>query len=208
MKSKDMTAYNRVLTDCLTSLVVVEPPLVNFYMYFTFSRTNVYDTTAVMGTFPSTTSLPFSSSSISFLAVLITHFLPLLLLLLETLGYIDVWFRELLRNDKRLSNDFDSSYFCKALSIMFETEHHQLILRVLTLLYNYADLFSGKITRKAVLIGIVFPFPCFLSFFSATSLNYCTIISSYLPPPPSSFSRSITQTIFLQNVSPLGIYNT
>eukprot|EP01102_Stenamoeba_stenopodia_P008063 TRINITY_DN2288_c0_g1_i1.p1 TRINITY_DN2288_c0_g1~~TRINITY_DN2288_c0_g1_i1.p1 ORF type:complete len:583 (-),score=111.95 TRINITY_DN2288_c0_g1_i1:11-1759(-) len=145
MKSKDLAYFNRVLTDCLSSLVSVEPALINFYMYFTFSRTNVYETTAVM----------------------------------ETLSYVDVWFKEIMKADKRLSNDFDVNYFCKAISIMIETEHHQLILRVLTLIYNYAEIFSGKITRKTLLIDVLLKqyfFKLFLHWESSIRNAYQQII--------------------------------
>jgi len=67
---------------------------------------------------------------------------------IETLTYVDIWLRELADKNICLPNDFDCSLFCSAVDVMIDSEHHQLILRLLTLIYKYADIFCDELRRQ------------------------------------------------------------
>eukprot|EP01103_Thecamoeba_quadrilineata_P016208 TRINITY_DN5353_c0_g1_i1.p1 TRINITY_DN5353_c0_g1~~TRINITY_DN5353_c0_g1_i1.p1 ORF type:complete len:590 (+),score=97.42 TRINITY_DN5353_c0_g1_i1:41-1810(+) len=70
-----------------------------------------------------------------------------LLSVIEVLNLIDTWFRELSENGSKLDSNFDVEYFCKACQIIIDIDHHQLILRLLTILYKYSDIFVGNARR-------------------------------------------------------------
>jgi len=47
----------------------------------------------------------------------------------------------------KLPLTFDIDYFCKAAEVILDSEHHQLIGKLLALIYNYADIFEGQARR-------------------------------------------------------------
>jgi len=70
---------------------------------------------------------------------------------MNTLSLVEAWMGILWQQKGALSPSFDVDFFCKGLDILFSTEHHQVILRVLQVIYTYAELFTGN--SRQVLFG-------------------------------------------------------
>lgn len=63
---------------------------------------------------------------------------------LDGLNRLEAWFGEFKVRRMSLPAGFDVEYFCRGLDIIIRTWHHQNISRVLTLLYNFADLLVAE----------------------------------------------------------------
>lgn len=72
------------------------------------------------------------------------------LVVLNTLSLIEGWFGELQRKCA-LPETFDMEFFCRGIGILLDSDHHQIVLRVLQIVYNSADLFNG--TFRYMLFG-------------------------------------------------------
>jgi len=73
----------------------------------------------------------------------------------DVLLYLDLWLRELSRRKLKLPRDFDAQYFSEAIKVVISTDHHQLILRILSILYNYAELFTGHVRRTVFIDSLL-----------------------------------------------------
>jgi len=97
----------------------------------------------------------------------------------ESLQFVEGWFKEILRHGKKLPHDFDSEFFCRAVSILFGSEHHVVVLRVLTMIYNYADIFTGE-SRRSLLLDLLIKkyfFQLFLHWESTVRNTYQQILA-------------------------------
>lgn len=65
-----------------------------------------------------------------------------------------MWFRWLLDHSCGLSKDFDYKFFIKALDIMFQTDHHQLMTRAISMLYSILEVFTGD-ARVSIVIDLL-----------------------------------------------------
>ncbi len=110
LKTESMSKYSQ---ETITVLISCDPYLINYFMHLLLSKTNAYDVPAVIGNI--TTSLTF--------------------LFIETLSVMDTWFMGV--KGEGLPDTFDIDFFCKAISIIISTDHHQLITKVLTLIFMY-----------------------------------------------------------------------
>jgi hypothetical protein len=61
-------------------------------------------------------------------------------LLLDTLSIIEGWFNEMIRIGAVLPSTFDIEFFCRGLGILLNSDHHQVVIRVLQVVYAHADL--------------------------------------------------------------------
>jgi hypothetical protein len=68
---------------------------------------------------------------------------------------------------------FDMDYFCSGLDIIIDTDHHQLIAKLLSVVYNHADVFVGYNRKK--LFGDFFIGRYFFKFF----LHWDEIVRNY-----------------------------
>lgn len=57
-------------------------------------------------------------------------------------------------NSCPLPKDFDHKYFVKALDIIFQTDHHQLMTRALSMLYSILEVFTGD-ARVSIVIDLL-----------------------------------------------------
>lgn len=66
----------------------------------------------------------------------------------ETLSRIGDLFGALQKAGISLPLSFDMDYFCSGLDIIIDTEHHQLIAKLISVIYNHADVFVGYHRKK------------------------------------------------------------
>uniref|UniRef100_A0A6B2L9A0 Uncharacterized protein n=1 Tax=Arcella intermedia TaxID=1963864 RepID=A0A6B2L9A0_9EUKA len=71
-------------------------------------------------------------------------------LVAASLAKIQSWFNEFGVLGLPIPPDFDIPYFCSVLEILFETDHHQILCRLLSFLYDIMDYFGGD-PRKALM---------------------------------------------------------
>lgn len=79
----------------------------------------------------------------------LSFFFSSLYSIIETLFRIEDLLMTLQKANVKLPPSFDIHYFCSGLEIIIETEHYQLIQKLLSIVYNYADLFVGN-NRKTL----------------------------------------------------------
>jgi hypothetical protein len=72
----------------------------------------------------------------------------------DTVSCTETWLRQLLDNRLVLPPNFDVEFFCRGVDVMIQSEHHQVISRCLTMLYNSAEVFMGE-ARRAVYIDLM-----------------------------------------------------
>jgi len=66
---------------------------------------------------------------------------------LESLLQVQTWFHQFKKMNRPLPANFDLPYFCSALDAIISSDHHQLIQRVLQLLYDVSDIFTGDLRK-------------------------------------------------------------
>jgi len=96
----------------------------------------------------------------------------------ECIANLEQWFKELRAQNMALPAAFDAEFFCKGLEIIIQTDHHQLLQKVLSLLYNYAEVFEGE-ARKAVFCELLIKkyfFTLFLHWDDGTRNSFQQII--------------------------------
>eukprot|EP01120_Amphizonella_sp_Union-15-10_P011206 TRINITY_DN4696_c0_g1_i1.p1 TRINITY_DN4696_c0_g1~~TRINITY_DN4696_c0_g1_i1.p1 ORF type:complete len:655 (-),score=117.07 TRINITY_DN4696_c0_g1_i1:48-2012(-) len=125
--------------DCSFALLTCDSSLINFFMKTIFTRTNVYNFTAVV----------------------------------DSLTKIEEWFAFLTKSESSLPQTFDAQYYCSALEVVFETDHHQLIARFLQHLYSFAHIFSGESRR------IIFGEFLLKKFFFTLFLHWDEVVRNY-----------------------------
>ena len=82
----------------------------------------------------------------------------------NSLRILEGWFKELstagpLRGSRpgiRLGDEFDAPFLEAALGVIIEADHHQMLSRVLNILYTYAHVFEGA-ARKLIFGGKTSP---------------------------------------------------
>ena len=82
----------------------------------------------------------------------------------DAISLIEIWFRYLIDHQVPLPENFEAAYFAKALDIMFQTDHHQILTRALTMLYSIIEAFVGE-ARVTIVIDLLlhkYFFPLFL----------------------------------------------
>jgi hypothetical protein len=67
---------------------------------------------------------------------------------LESLLQVQTWFHQYKKMNRPLPPNFDLPYFCSALDAIISSDHHQLIQRVLQLLYDVSDIFTGDLRKN------------------------------------------------------------
>jgi len=63
---------------------------------------------------------------------------------------IQKWFFEFKETNRPLPNNFDLPYFCAALDVIIDSDHHQLLQKVIQLLYDVFDVFTGELRKTFV----------------------------------------------------------
>jgi len=143
---KRQPRMGKALLDCSCSFLLTNPSLVNFYIMFAFSKTNVYDVLAVLGMSSRSLSL---SLSLSLLCCADCRWLRS-----ETVAHLEVWLTTFEEWGMVLPPNFDYSFFCRGIDIMFQSEHHQVMHRALKIIYSFAEIFVGE-ARKALFIDLL-----------------------------------------------------
>jgi len=72
----------------------------------------------------------------------------------SSLHLAENWFKQLSDNNLVLTERFDIKFFSKAVEMIFHTDHHQLMTRVLGMLYVAMDCFVGE-ARKTLIIDVL-----------------------------------------------------
>jgi len=70
---------------------------------------------------------------------------------LNAMNTVEIWFKQLAENNMTLSKQFDTKFFCRALDIIFQTDHHQMMTRALGLVYVAVDAFVEEARRELVI---------------------------------------------------------
>ena len=81
-----------------------------------------------------------------------------------TIGTIETWLKYLLDQETPLPPQFEATYFAKAIDIILQTDHHQLLARLLSMLYSIFEIFTGE-ARVIITIDVLlhkYFFPLFL----------------------------------------------
>lgn len=71
-----------------------------------------------------------------------------MLIFLAALGRLSVWLSEFKEIQRPLPHNFDVNYLIAALDVIIETDHHQLLNRLIQTLYDACDVFVGEVRRK------------------------------------------------------------
>eukprot|EP01124_Arcella_intermedia_P012317 TRINITY_DN18676_c0_g5_i1.p1 TRINITY_DN18676_c0_g5~~TRINITY_DN18676_c0_g5_i1.p1 ORF type:complete len:801 (+),score=132.47 TRINITY_DN18676_c0_g5_i1:86-2488(+) len=72
-----------------------------------------------------------------------------------TLLKLQIWFQEFAQSNQPLPQNFDYPYLCSAFDAIISTDHHQLLQKVLQILYDMLDLFTGEL-RKTFISEFIF----------------------------------------------------
>eukprot|EP01128_Nolandella_sp_AFSM9_P007557 TRINITY_DN4179_c0_g1_i1.p1 TRINITY_DN4179_c0_g1~~TRINITY_DN4179_c0_g1_i1.p1 ORF type:complete len:697 (-),score=89.49 TRINITY_DN4179_c0_g1_i1:78-2168(-) len=119
----------------------------------------------------------------------------------ESFAQLNMWFRELKTTRLSLPSSFHSSYFCVGLDLLLHTEHHQIVGRLVQLLYTNAEVFNGP-ARSHVFSDFLLKknfFRLFLHWDEA-SRNYfhqflvfkiCRLPWRFLQSEPANFPRNL-----------------
>jgi hypothetical protein len=144
-----MTIYN-CHTNSRNEFFRCDPNLLNFYIKALYTKTNAYDFTAVIGTCLLLFSFFFLSLSLSLSLNWLFHHRTKRIFhgFEETLSRIGDLFGTLQKAGIPVPLSFDMDYFCSGLDIIIDTEHHQLIAKLLSVIYNHADVFVGYNRKK------------------------------------------------------------
>jgi len=73
---------------------------------------------------------------------------------MDTLATLEIWFKHFISHKTHLPANFDCSYFASCLQILFNFDHHQIVNRVISVLYNNSDAFSGT-ARKGLFLDFL-----------------------------------------------------
>ena len=73
---------------------------------------------------------------------------------LEVLGNVETWMKFLHEYKLKLPDNYDYEYFCFAIDMMLETDHHMLVHKTLSFLYTNATVFNNA-TRQHLFLEVL-----------------------------------------------------
>jgi len=66
---------------------------------------------------------------------------------IDSLSTFESWIKEVRSSGLRFPVSFDIDFFCSAVQAIIDTDHHQTLIKMLSLIYNFAELFDGEARR-------------------------------------------------------------
>lgn len=97
---------------------------------------------------------------------------------LNAICTIETWLRYLIDQGVPLPPRFEASYLAKAVDIILQTDHHQLLARVLSMLYSVFEIFTGE-ARVIITIDLLlhkYFFPLFLHWDQTVRTYYMQLL--------------------------------
>lgn len=68
-----------------------------------------------------------------------------LLSVLNTLHLLEGWFNDMQAHNCILPATFDVVFFCSGIDVLLKSDHHQIVLRVISHLYSFTEIFEGTL---------------------------------------------------------------